>query len=888
MNADGSLFHLFAPILVSATRRSALYFNVKAFNNNELHSILSSRPIFLKTEANALASWVYDGMSDLFDIDYQTYTSEISGYFQVGTNCPLQGAHWLVETADGMLVHNVTGVNTAEFIGNMLDNHYFVSSDQVSLYNDETYRIVVRATDHTGEVHILQSNGSAVSTLSVQPGQVLDGSVPEQDLNYQRETSILHAQWSGFGDGSPEQEITHYDVAVGSDVGYPNTRSDIVPFTSVGLNTSVTWENLDLVPQSIVYYSTVRAYTVSGAFIDVTSNGIRVGYGQSIIPGIITTPQYQSETTTFTAYWTDFESDLPIRSYEWALLSQYLNANELESLCEDVSEIGEGSGSHSASGQDFKELGFQLVDQDTSAFASNLNLEHNTTYYIAVRAIDSGAKCTVAISNGTLIDITPPVPSRLLSVGSSESNNDASDWSDYVIYVQPATDLAVSWETFTDGETGTVQYDVGIFEQHTCGEDVTDNRNITALVDFRNVGTALATTFEGILLKVGVSYTVVIKGTNAVGLSSSTQSQPIVLDSGRVVPGRVKDGTVWNSDVVFQSDLTTLSAVFTHATSHRSGRLQSGPCPESAFHHLTNFDPAWNVLAPRPGDVIGNINSAAVSYNSSQVTRSLDPAGIRITAHRNIRLADDLIITGAYQTFTQVSDGDSISFDIRAAIGNLDLQEHAVTSVIFIDSGQRSDILADYDIEQTSNFVNYPPFSAFGVQIHHGVQNELAGNFTSPKVVMWAKDSTMISAPNTVTRDVTIDLSQVHRYTIKFILQQLSLKDRRKAELYIDGTIAMILEGLPNFSNSTRMVFHVFNRLGYVPTIEDSLVSPAVEAILANISLPSRGSHLCDYGMPFYSEESPIIKFMAGVGTTIASTDIKALKVSLDEPCILT
>lgn len=887
VNADGTFFHLFSPIPVSVTARSALYFNVKAFNDNKLHSILSSGPVFLKTEANALASWVYDGMSDLVDIDYQTSTSSIFGYFQVGTNCPLQSAHWLVETVDGMLVQNVTNAHAAEPTDNILDNRYFVSSDYINLYNDETYRIVVQATDYTGEVYILQSNGSAVTTLSVQPGQVLDGAVPEQDLNYQHATSVLHAQWSAFGDGSPEQEITHYDVAVGSDIGYPNTRSDIAPFTNVGLNTSVMWENLDLVPQRVVYYSTVRAHTVSGTFIEVTSNGIRVGYGQSIIPGIIITPQYQSDTSTFTAYWTDFESDLPIRSYEWALGSQYLDANELESLCEDIGQINEGSGSYSASGNDFEEFGFQYVDRDTSVLASNLNLEHNTTYFIAVRAIDSGAKCTVAISNGTLIDVTPPVPGRLLGIGSSESHGDILDWSNYVIYLQPATDLDVSWEPFTDGETDIVQYDVGIFEQGYCGEDVTENGNVTALVGFRNVGTTLLTTFEGVLLEEGISYTVVVKGTNAVGLSSSTQSRPIVLDSATIMAGRVKDGTVWESDVIFQSDLTTLSAVFTHSTFLLSGRQQSGPCPESTFYHLANFDSAWRILVPRPGDVIGNINAAAVNYSSSQVTQSFNPAGIKITAHRDNTLADDLIITGAYQTFSQVLDGDSISFDVRAATGHLDLQEYAVTSVVFIDSGQRADILADYDVEQMRTFLTSPLFSAFGMQIHHGVWNESVGNFTSPKVVMWAKDSTMISTPNIVMQDIAIDLSQVHHYTIKFIFQQRGVDHKRKAELYIDGTIAAILQGLPNFSNSTRMVFHVFNRLGYLPAIENSLISPTVEAVLANVSLPSRSGHLCDYGLPFYSEGSPIVKFMAGIGTTATSTDIKDLEVSWDEPCTL-
>ena len=104
-------------------------------------------------------------------------------------------------------------------------------------------------------------------------------------MNYQEPMDTLWTHWSGFGDGSPEQEITFYEVAAGSDREYPSTRTDIAPFTNVGLNTSHTFHNLNLVPESIIYYITVRAHTVSGAFVDATSNGISVGYQHGIIPG---------------------------------------------------------------------------------------------------------------------------------------------------------------------------------------------------------------------------------------------------------------------------------------------------------------------------------------------------------------------------------------------------------------------------------------------------------------------------------------------------------------------------------------------------------------------------------------------------------------------------
>jgi hypothetical protein len=47
---------------------------------------------------------------------------------------------------------------------------------------------------------------------------------------------------------------------------------------NVGLNTSVTFTDLDLVPGFSVYYFTVRAYSASSASATITSNGFFVSF----------------------------------------------------------------------------------------------------------------------------------------------------------------------------------------------------------------------------------------------------------------------------------------------------------------------------------------------------------------------------------------------------------------------------------------------------------------------------------------------------------------------------------------------------------------------------------------------------------------------------------
>ena len=107
-------------------------------------------------------------------------------------------------------------------LGNHVENT-FLNSDQVQLFDDETYRILVQAVDYSGEVHILRSNGTTVTTRTLPAGLVRDGPIIVQDLNYQASTTMLTAHWSEFGDNSPKQRITYYEVAAGSDREYANT-----------------------------------------------------------------------------------------------------------------------------------------------------------------------------------------------------------------------------------------------------------------------------------------------------------------------------------------------------------------------------------------------------------------------------------------------------------------------------------------------------------------------------------------------------------------------------------------------------------------------------------------------------------------------------------------
>ena len=83
----------------------------------------------------------------------------------------------------------------------------------------------------------------------------------------------------GIQTDSTSQKVAYYEVALGTDRRFPKTRDNVVPFTNVGnATTSVTFPFLDLIPNVAVYYFTVKAYSLSYSYAQVTSNGFFVGF----------------------------------------------------------------------------------------------------------------------------------------------------------------------------------------------------------------------------------------------------------------------------------------------------------------------------------------------------------------------------------------------------------------------------------------------------------------------------------------------------------------------------------------------------------------------------------------------------------------------------------
>ena len=157
------------PIPFAEALRRSIYFSVQVYNCHELYSIISSNPVFVKSNQTLENSWIVDGNNSDGDVEYQTSTTKVSAYSHIGVNCPIRSGQWAVESVDGMLAQDYIELEVQQDSANPFDlnsNTFFLNSDRVTLYSDESYRVLFQAVDYSGEIFILRSNGFTVTYVS--------------------------------------------------------------------------------------------------------------------------------------------------------------------------------------------------------------------------------------------------------------------------------------------------------------------------------------------------------------------------------------------------------------------------------------------------------------------------------------------------------------------------------------------------------------------------------------------------------------------------------------------------------------------------------------------------------------------------------------------------
>ncbi len=233
----------------------------------------------------------------------------------------------------------------------------------------------------------------------------------------------------------------------------------------------------------------------------------------------------------------DFQSDTYSIGMNFAFKSDF---NEIVNLKWGISSVSACTIDESEANI----LPFTPLGDSKSIRLSGLNLQHGKTYFTRLYALDTVALKAVMCSDGILIDTTHPMPVHFQD-GAGE--HDAK-------FLPSLRRVRGKFSPFVDPESPIVKYEWKIV-RNISGEDV------TAFVDIPV--TQQTPLLEGLSLKAGSSYRLVLRGTNAAGLQAVIETNGFIPDNTPpYCEGKAIDVTDENdtSDVDFSRELSNIQA----------------------------------------------------------------------------------------------------------------------------------------------------------------------------------------------------------------------------------------------------------------------------------------------------------------------------------------
>ena len=379
---------------------------------------------------------------------------------------------------------------------------------------------VLQLTDNSGNQGNYFSDGSLVDTSPPIAGTVIDGE--KEDLEYQRETNILLASWSGFVEN--ETFIHHYELAFRSNA----TSTDIQPFINVGLVNSAASSNLLIreLKTGVRYYAHVIAYNILGLPSKrMVSSGV-------LVDG--TPPMFSSPTVDGPTSSVDIDHSNNVGS-----LSAAWKCKDDES---GLDKVYVGFGTQPGS-EDI--LLFQpVLPFQTSFTSNNVSLSHGQRYYAVVKCINKVGLLSSSSSDGLVTDLTPPL-SQFVHDGLSVYKD--------ALFIGLTSSVDANWK-FVDPESGIVSISVSLKDKGN-GSTIVGPKRIRGEQNFIKLDV-----FDNV--KHGGFYYFSVTATNGVELNTTTESDGFIVDATPPICSVVHDTTLDGSWTKFTGQVTKLAVYF--------------------------------------------------------------------------------------------------------------------------------------------------------------------------------------------------------------------------------------------------------------------------------------------------------------------------------------
>ena len=484
-----------------------VHFSIKATNDGRLDSRLAYCPKFQAKRKGPQIRYVFDGVTEGKDVDYQSDDYALGMNFAIKSNVEnIVHIKWGISTSsDCTLDEAESNVIPMTQLGDS-------SSIQISgldLEHGKTYFTRLHVMNSFGLKAVMCSDGTLIDTTPPIPSNFQDGA-GEGDVQFLPSVRRVRGKFDRFLD--PESPIVKYEwkiVRNDSDI-------DVTSFVNIPLTQQTPlMDGLSLQAGSS-YRLVLRGTNAAGLQTTVGTNGFIPDPTPPECEGRVIDVIDEDDTND-----ADFVRELKSIQAKWSCMDPESNIY--------LQLVGVGTYPGGDDVRRFENLEFlphtTNVNKMIFVSFSEIEIRARERYHVTVKIINGARLKKTLTSDGILIDTTPPTVAAQYIRDGAEGNDKN--------FTSERFTFTAHWEqAFADAESGIAEYRVALGS----------SSGLTDVLGLKNVGSQTSASLPGIVLRGGQRYFVTVVGCNGVGMCVNASSNGAVVDfvpphAGKVITG---------------------------------------------------------------------------------------------------------------------------------------------------------------------------------------------------------------------------------------------------------------------------------------------------------------------------------------------------------------
>ena len=484
-----------------------VYVSVLATNDVGRDSKLVNCPKFTARRKSPQIRYVYDGVNEHQDVDYQSDTYALGMNFAFKSNIEdIAYTKWGVSSSPSCTFNEAE----ADIVPlTTLGDSTTIQTSGLNLIHGKKYFTRLYAMDLFGLKAVMCSNGILIDTTPPFAGYFQDGA-GEADAMFLPSLRRVRGKFDHFKD--PESPLVRYEWKISRN----NTDEDVTSFVDIALTQQTPFMDGLSLEAGLTYKLVLRGTNAAGLQTVIETNGF--------VPD--NTPPYCEETAI------DVTNDEDLLDVDFV---RKLSSIQAKWKCVDQESglraqlVGVGTYPGGDDVRAFEDVNFvtHKIIQGGMLFASfsDVNILPRVRYHVTIKIINGANLKKTIWSDGIIIDDTPPtVASHYIKDGVEGKDKN---------YTRERYTFSAHWEqAFADSESSLVEYRVALGT----------NPGFNDIQSFKTVGYQTRVTIAGLFLSSGQRYFVTVVGCNGVGMCINGSSNGAIVDfipphTGKVITG---------------------------------------------------------------------------------------------------------------------------------------------------------------------------------------------------------------------------------------------------------------------------------------------------------------------------------------------------------------